>query len=414
MAIFNDTKFSNLLTNTNSAIGSYNNVISPGFDNKPSGVWALESGIVEWVSSEDYSCRVRTEGGRRLYDVLCISPWFSFGTGSGIYFYPEINSRVIVGRTLGNQWFVLGFVPAFTPEDDLPYLNGKVSHLTEGDMYFCTNSGNFIQMCNTGGFIKIENTPACKIWLESTKHKIFMHSHRMYINTAAGLIRTDVDDDGHTTTTALFRMTTDNPENFVKVVIGSTGVNVGDKFKLNTDGSKTETEVIFALNICNKASITVDTEGNVVTYCKSIQNRIVEDCETLINGKFKINTKDGVDISNGGSLTLEAAKNFTLKAGEDITVSGKSNASFISGGNSTISSKGSMSITAGGSMTRASNSSISDTASAISHGAGGASPLDAPDVTIAENTVVGIVDSTISEMEMYDPTGENTVMDPTK
>ena len=400
-------------TNYNSDIGLLNNLAVSAVDAFSLGAWALETGFVEHVYKEDYTCFVVTDSGKQLPKVLCLSPWFSFSTGAGIYTYPQIRSRVLVGRSVGNTYYVLGFLPLQNYDSENIYLNNRTPDLTEGDIRISTEYGSFIQMCNKGKIINIECDPVCVIEMESTKHKIFMKSHRLYINTAAGLIQMDDTDDGRTTTVAYFRMKTGDIENFVKVIIGNTGVSVGDKLQLNTDGSRSSTQVIFALNICNKASITVDTDGNVVTYCKSIQNRVVEDVDNLVNGMISTSVQKGVSTSNSGNLKIEATGNIEIAANEGLKLSGGQDLS-MSSSNVALGSTGDMEITSSGAMTRSAQL-IVDEASKIEHAAGG--PGSIPSITnviVEDSELTGIMDTSISDIERYNPALASSIPDPTR
>ena len=400
-------------TNYNASVGIYNSIAAPNSDAVSIGSWAIETGEVKYVYSDDYTCYVITDTGKQLDRVLCLSPWFSFSNGAGMYTYPQINSRVLVGKTISNQYYILGFLPLQNYDSNDIYLNNKTPDLTEGDIHISTEYGSFIQLCNYGKIINIECDPVCKIELQSSEHKIFMKSHRVYINTAAGLLQMDTTDDGKTTTVAYFRMQTGDVENFVKVIIGNTGVSVGDKLQLNTDGSRSSTQVIFALNICNKASITVDTDGNVVTYCKSIQNRVVEDVDNLVNGMISTSVQKGVSTANKGDLKIEATGSLEIAANDKLTLSGGSSLEAVSP-STILASTGSMNITSGGTMTRSSGGSIIDEASSIKHSSGGPGSIPSVvNVSVEETELAGIMDTSISDMETYNPATASSVPDPT-
>lgn len=401
-------------TNYNRGFGLYNNIKAVDSSSLPIGAWAIEPGEILYVYPYDYTCYVKTDSGEELPKVLCMSPWFSFNTGAGIYVYPQVNSRVLVGRTAKNQYYILGFLQLPDYSSEYTYLNNRDPYLTEGDIHISTAYGSFIQLCNQGQIVKIECDPACKIEMQSTEHKIFMKSHRVYINTAAGLLQMDTTDDGRTTTVAYFRMKTGDVDNFVKVIIGNTGVSVGDKLQLNTDGSRSSTEVIFALNICNKASITVDTDGNVVTYCKSIQNRVVEDVDNIINGSVTSAVQRGVSTANNGDLKIMATGSLEVAANDKLILSGGQSLEAVSP-KTTLASTGSLDITCSGVMTRSSDGAIVDKGTSIQHSAGGAGAIpEITNVTVTDVKAVGIMDTSVSDMEKYNPALASSVPDPTK
>ena len=401
-------------SNYNLSLGTYNNVDAPNTDNIPLGPWPIEPGFVKYVNPDDYTCYVVTDSGRQIPCALYLSPWFSFSTGAGIYTYPQVNSRVLIGYTSKQEGFILGFIPCQTYVNDNIYLNNRTADLTEGDIHISTEYGSFIQMCNFGQLINIECDPVCKIEMQSTEHKIFMKSHRVYINTAAGLLQMDTTDDGRTTTVAYFRMKTGDVENFVKVIIGNTGVSVGDKLQLNTDGSRSSTEVIFALNICNKASITVDTDGNVVTYCKSIQNRVVEDVDNIINGAVSTAVQKGVSTANKGDLKISATGNLEVAANNTLTLSGGSSLDAVSP-KTIIASTGPLDIVSSGTMTRSSSGTIIDKGTSIQHSAGSAESMpDIINVSVDETEITGVMDTSIPDIEKYNPATSSSVPDPTK
>ena len=401
-------------TNYNLSLGVYNNIGAPNTDNIPIGPWAIEPGFVEFVNPDDYSCYVVSDSGRVIPRALCLSSWFSFSTGAGMYTYPQPNSRVLIGYSSKQEGFILGFIPCQNYDTENLYLNNRTPDLTDGDIHICTEYGSFIQMCNKGQIINVECDPVCKIEMQSTEHKIFMKSHRVYINTAAGLLQMDTTDDGRTTTVAYFRMKTGDVDNFVKVIIGNTGVSVGDKLQLNTDGSRSSTEVIFALNICNKASITVDTDGNVVTYCKSIQNRVVEDVDNIINGSVTSAIQKGVSTANNGDLKIMATGSLEVAANDKLILSGGQSLEAVSP-KTTLASTGSLDITCSGVMTRSSNGAIIDKGTSIQHSAGGAGAIpEITNVTVTDVKAVGIMDTSVSEMEKYNPALASSIPDPTK
>ena len=398
--------------NYNVSYGLLNHLVEPNLDAVPVEPWSIEPGEILYVYPEDYTCYVKTESGKHLPQVTCLSPWFSFSTGAGIYAYPQVNSKVLVGRTNKNDYFILGFLPLQNISDPSTYLNNKSSDLTQGDVHFSTEYGSFFQLCNHGKFIKIECDHKCKIEMESSGHKIFMKSQRIYVNTAAGLLQMDSTDDGRTTTVAYFRMRTGDYDNFVKVIIGNTGVSVGDKLQLNTDGSRSSTKVIFALNICNKASITVDTDGNVVTYCKSIQNRVVEDVDNIINGAISTAVQKGVSTANKGDLRIEATGSIEIAANASLKLSGGQNLN-MSSPQVALGATENMEITSGNAMTRSAQL-IVDEASKIEHAAGG--PGSIPSITnviVEDSELTGIMDTSISDMEKYNPALASSVPDPT-
>lgn len=414
-----NTRYFDALSNLNRAFGAYNTLVKPipeQFLTDDSS--NIEEGTVDFVNPKDYSCFVTTTSGKQIPDVLFVSPWFCGANGAGFYMYPQVHSKVLISKAkFTNKYYILGFVPILSnaktaTADDTQYLNGRKTDLTEGDVVLSTEHGPFFKICNYSRSIHLICDSVCRIQMQTSEHKIFLRSHRLYINTAAGLIQMDTTDEGQTITVAYFRMKLGDQENFVKAIIGSTGVSVGDKLKLNHEtGEKTNTEVIFALNICNKASITIDTEGNIVTYCKSIENRVVENVNNIINGKITSSVQGGVSTANKGDLKIEATGGLAINAGGTLSLSGKE--SLVAVGNSTtLGAKNDMNIVSGSTMTRSSNGNIIDQGTGIQHSSGGAGNIPSlQDVSVNETEITGIVDTSISVIEQYNPATVSGITD---
>ena len=268
--------------NFNSVYGKYNAVVDYARPQSSTGDWNIVEGEIIYVSPEDHTCVVQTEDGRNLYNVASLSPWFSFSTGCGMYFYPEAKSRVVLGKSYTGQWYILGYAPLKNVSDPAPMLNGK-RDIKEGDATISTAFGNFIEVRKTAGSIAIHNTETCEIILDSKENQIFIRSQRLYILNSAGSIEMTTDTNGNTVTVGYFRQKLNDNANFVKVMMGSVGL-AGGAYTVNADGTKSNPPLIFSINICNKASLTVDTAGNVISYCKSHEQRVEEDSTLIANG----------------------------------------------------------------------------------------------------------------------------------
>lgn len=268
--------------NFNTVHGRYNSLLSEAPPMVQVDNWALETGEVVIVNA-DYTCRVLLDSGSDLPFVSYMSPWFAFGGGHGMYVRPEANSRVLVGRAFNGEWYIMGFIPLDNMEEQFSPMNGR-KDLQEGDMCLSTAYGNYIEIRKNAGCIILHNNDACKIILDSKENQIFMHSQRLYIVNAAGSVEMTVNKDGDTITTGYFRMKLDDEKNFVKIMMGNIGLVNESKYALDSKGEKSSPKLIFSINICNKASITVDTEGNVITYCNSEERRVEEESTLIANG----------------------------------------------------------------------------------------------------------------------------------
>lgn len=271
------------LHNESSVHGRFNNVGNNHDSLYNSEVWALETGLVTEVYS-DYTCRVSTTTGRDLLRVPYATSWYSYSNGCGIYMHPEADSRVILGRDCFGCWYILGFLPYHLFEaDEISFLNGK-RDLQQGDICASTAAGNYIEIRKFAGTITLHNTEICKIIMDSKENQIFIHSQRLYILNAAGLIQMTTDTKGNTVTVGYFRKQLDDTKNFVKVLMGSTGLIDESKNSIAEDGTMSSPSIMLSVNISNKASLTVDTEGNVKTYCNSYEGQVELDHTLMANG----------------------------------------------------------------------------------------------------------------------------------
>jgi len=271
--------------NFNSVHGRYNTLTSPPSNYAGDSNWSITEGEVVIVNPADHTCRVHTDDGRDLHNVMSVSPWFSFGTGAGMYFYPEAGSRVVLGKSFNGTWYILGYVPLKNVQAEAPLLNGK-RDIREGDACISTAFGNYIEIRKTAGCITLHNTEVCKMILDSKENQLFIHTQRLKIVNQAGSIEMTTDTQGNTVTVGYFRQKLDDNKNFVKIMMGSVGLVNSTRYAVGPDGEKSSPPIIFSINISNKASLTVDTEGNVISYCKSAEHRVEEDSETVANGNI--------------------------------------------------------------------------------------------------------------------------------
>lgn len=318
--------------------------------------WPIREGVVDVVDYMDYTCTVKDDGGATHTKVRCLSPWFSYSNGHGINFCPESGSHVLLTKGPGvDEWFILGFIPIEqlkgNDETDTFYKNGKPD-MTEGDIHISTDAGNFIFIQKTSHAIRIENTPVCFIDMQASENYIHICSQNVLMETKAALVTMMSDtpelvenEEGVTKakpvdvcTTGFFRSNTSDYNNFVKIDIGKVSLN-------NPDVPE---KTILALNICNKVSVIIDTDGNIKTYSYG-SNTCMSD-------------KD---------ITTASIANINLKAASDLL--------FNSGGSTITNSGGNISENASG--------TISNFGGAVTHGSGSGSPdINAPYPDIPDNS----------------------------
>jgi len=136
-------------------------------------------GVIEAVDTKHYTCTVRTEFSL-LYDVP-ITPLFLSPNGQGVWFLPEVGTRVLVG-TLGkgsrNEYsFLIGACfhvdPSSTDDDTAQEDGSAVEDVSEvdfrnnrpvlqpGEIVLSSSDRNFVIM-RKGGIIEIGATQAAK------------------------------------------------------------------------------------------------------------------------------------------------------------------------------------------------------------------------------------------------------------
>lgn len=270
--------------NYNSVYGNYNRKFDPHTVQINNTAWALELGTIQIVNEDEYSCWVDTDSGKSFPRVHYLSPWFTHSTGAGMYHMPESGARVLLGQSSNGEWYILGYAPLQNYADSYQCKNGR-RDLQRGDFCVSTEYGNYIEIRKNAGYIEIHNNEACKIVLQSQGNQIFIHSQRLLINNAAGTINMTVNDKGEAVTVGLFKMRVDDDENFVKIMAGSVGASSGDHYTIDpASGDVSVPKVIFSINVCNKFSLTVDTEGNLKTYANSHEHLVEGDHEIEANG----------------------------------------------------------------------------------------------------------------------------------
>lgn len=270
--------------NYNPVYGNYNRKFDTHTPQINNTSWCMELGTVQNINEDDYSCWVDTDSGKSFPRVNYLSPWFSQGTGAGLYHMPESGARVLLGQSSNGEWYILGFAPLQTYSDNYKCKNGR-RDLQRGDFCVSTAYGNYIEIRKNAGYIEVHNNEACKIVLQSQGNQIFIHSQRLLINNSAGTINMTVNDKGEAVTVGLFKMKVDDDENFVKIMAGSIGLVNSEHYTIDpVSGEVHAPKVIFSINICNKFSLTVDTAGNFKTYANSHEHLVEKDHVIEANG----------------------------------------------------------------------------------------------------------------------------------
>lgn len=351
----------NTPSNVNRSFGRYNTLLDNAHRIDEPTHPILE-GVVQAVNTEDQTCLVYTEDGRSFDGVPCATPWFSFSSGKGIYAHPEANSRVLLTKAFSGSWYIIGFIPLASDDENAPYANNK-ELLNEGDIYLSTKFGNYLSLLKDAGCIDICNSHACRILMDSMANRIFMYSQQLKVVNSAAKVEMFTNEDGDTATTAFFRYKLDNILNFIKVILGNVALanandSVGDK----------NPETLFSFNVSNKAGITVDFEGNVKVYLKSLQIFAEEGLSTHSGGPVDIKCNDSISVNATGLLKLLAG---------DINVGAGDNVSVASNGALSVSAQANMSLQAGGNMVRGASGNIIDTGGSITHSRGTGSPQSA-------------------------------------
>jgi len=297
----------------------FNNLGIPP-DPRTNQSWPIREAVVKSVNWEDYTCTVTDSSGAAHDKVRCVSPWFNYTTGFGINFCPESNSRVLITKGPGLEWFILGFISSEQlKEEGKPdtYYNNYRPNIVEGDMHLSTEAGNFIFIRKTAHSIRIENTPACFIDMQAASNYIHIGCQNLLLQTKSCMItmRADdpetVEDENKKTkakpvdvcTTGFFRTNTGDYKNFIKIDIG--------KVKLNNPD--VEDNIILSLNICDKAGITIDTNGNIKTYTNG-------DGMYMSKGNVTFASKNGgINFKSKENITINTEKSVMTTSGQDIT-----------------------------------------------------------------------------------------------
>lgn len=296
----------------------FNNLSSPP-DPRTSRTWPIREAVVKSVDWEDYTCTVTDDSGATHDKVRCISSWFSSITGFGINFCPESYSHVLITKGPGLEWFIIGFAPSEQlKEENKPdtYYKNYRPDIMEGDMHFSTEAGNFIFIRKTAHSIRIENTPACFIDMQATSNYIHIGCQNLLLQTKSCMVTMRADDpetvedeNGKTKakpvdvcTTGFFRTNTGDYKNFIKIDIG--------KVKLNNPD--VEDNIILSLNICDKAGITIDTDGNIKSYTNG-------DGTYMSKGNVVVASKNGgINFKSKEDIKFDTEKSVHTTSGKDI------------------------------------------------------------------------------------------------
>lgn len=308
-------------TNFNSVWGRYNNMYSI-LESKATTNWPIREGTVLSVNREDYTCTVRS-GGSTFSKVRCCAPWFNCTNGKGVTVHPESGSWVLIAKAESSAWFILGFIPMINVVDE-NYKNSKPD-LNEGDIDLSTDTGNFIRITKTDQTIWLFNSPACQVIMTSMNNKISVLTQQLFIENRAGAIwmisdrcEDPVEDPEtgelldrpvDTLTTGFFKMNTADFEHFVKFDIGKVSLS-----------NEVPDNVIAALNICNKLSITVDTDGNVTFYTAGNKtNLTIGNVMEVAKGTMGLKSVGEFNVASDRSVNTSAAGNIVEQAGGEIS-----------------------------------------------------------------------------------------------
>ena len=236
--------------------------------------WPLLEGNVGPVDSDRHECIVLTDDGRELKHVSWASPMFSCANGGGVYVMPEVGNRVILGHFANGMWYILGFIPMFAEFEGYSTVNGR-KPLQQGDVIICASTGVSIEMRKIGEQIILKNGPNF-FYMETTANRISMASQRMTVRTDAGLVTMETDDAHNTTTTLFCKRNVGDKENFVKVVIGYLGHELGVPNHGDLPKSAAIDEVVLYIDVCDKFKLSVDTSGNLKIVANSITQESVQ------------------------------------------------------------------------------------------------------------------------------------------
>ena len=303
------------LSNINATWGRYNNMYSPP-DLRTSQTWPVRTAVIKSVNWSDYTCTITDSDAANQDDVVCLSPWFNYSHGHGINFCPESGSKALITKGPGLKWFILGFIAEeqlkkSNDENDTYYKDNKPD-MTEGDIHISTEAGNFIFLQKSTHAIRLENTPACFIDMQSGSNYIHIGCQNILLQTKAGMITMMSDEpelienkEGQTRarpvdvcTSGFFRSNVSDYKNFVKVDIG--------KVKLNN--SSVPDNTIVAVNICDKVGIIIDTDGNIKTYTAGEKTEMIEK-------KLTVAAKTDISLKAQSNINFDASDSIISNAG---------------------------------------------------------------------------------------------------
>lgn len=261
--------------------------------------WPLQTGEISDVNAELHTCIVSCNG-KEIKEVSWSSPWFACGSGAGTYFMPEKGAKVLLGKFIDHKWYILGFIPYNSRSEAYESVNGR-KPLQYGDFVLSTAAGNFIEVRRYGESIQIHNNPNCYMALESTENKMTVRVENFALSTDSGTMNMQSDDKGRTLTSLFLKRKVDDNNKFVKLDIGTTGFK---NSSLYSSGGDQETEVIFSLNIGSNARLTVDVDGNVKLYGKSLTFMAETSITTECNGTITDSAVDDIVHSKMSSKSL--------------------------------------------------------------------------------------------------------------
>ena len=333
-----------------------------------SGTLSVKQGIIVSVNRSKWTCTVKLDSGT-AFETVAIAPIYLNKYGNGIYYFPEVDSMVLVAE-VGDKQFILGTsypideekpfesVDDIVNESDLePAHNGFRPIADPGDYVMNTKGGGFINM-KSSGLIEIGASQISRRFYIPINNFIRDLCQSYQLNTAGGnlefinrvgdethgfvkeFVKTNPSDPNDVAQEKTF---TKSPVEFnlnikefaedendtIQISMGRLKENDGDNSKLLGSIAKDfNTSVVFRCNIADKFTYFIDKHGTVVhtvsgsasySYQSSLRVFVQGSKTEKVNGENRTFCLDEVKkVKNNSSVEVLANK--TERIGGALTI----------------------------------------------------------------------------------------------
>ncbi len=284
----------------------------------------VEKARIVNVNVQDWTVDAISEyGGREFLEVQCMSPYFHFANGEGIYVMPEVGSLVWVCTPSTGamaQPFVLGWAAPVDERDEAeseaPAVNYRSNRsvLNPGDMMLKTRDENFI-ILRRGGVVQVGSTPLAQRMYIPLGNLIRDVAENYQLKSLAGELdytvrRTVEDTDGNQLTSFSIKSKLQANEVGHTAVLRMGSHQEDESLRLsllvNATGAS-DAATVATLQVSQEGNVTWDIEGTWTQVVTGNTTLTVEEGDLLFEA-----TDGNLSMSAGGTMSLSSIGQFSL------------------------------------------------------------------------------------------------------